>query len=62
MFLRSLESTVNRLKIPRSAVTKIEANILLSDDQTEDEIITFIRKNMEVFRFTDYEKERINDL
>jgi hypothetical protein len=48
--------------LPRSAVTKIEANLLLREDQTEDEIVAFIRKNIDLFRFTDYEKERIIDL
>ncbi len=47
--------------VPRSAVHKIEKSISDSVEQ-EDQIISFVRKNLNRIEFTEYERERLNDL
>ena len=52
---------LTEMGLPRSAIVKIENNILTSLED-EVEIIDFIRKNISKMDFTEYEKEKVNEL
>src|SRR5690606_6081869 len=59
-FLDSRLTFLLEMGVPRSAIAKIQDRI--GEMDLEEQIVDYIRKNMESFGFSEYEAERVADI